>query len=120
MTSKKGFLLIELITGVLLFSFFMLIVAEYALHVRTIEHVALQHIEALSRARNILEKLETTQEISTESAHEKTGYSVIYAGIKAHTTEKKDAMQWKELSMLYNKKHVTTLVFATPQPHERK
>lgn len=56
MKPQRGFLLIELIIGFLLLTFFMVIITHYIIHARGSQQKALKRIEADSLVRNELEK----------------------------------------------------------------
>ena len=55
-TWGRGFLLIELLIGLSLSTFFMVIITHYIIEVRRAQQKALQQIESFSTARNELER----------------------------------------------------------------
>ena len=56
MIIKKGFLLIELLIGLTVSIFLILIIAHYIIEVKNKQHAALKSVEALSATRNASEK----------------------------------------------------------------
>ncbi len=56
MQSRSGFLLIELMIGLLVATFFMLIITHYIIEVKSTQQKALKKIERFSSARNEVEK----------------------------------------------------------------
>lgn len=56
MKSKNGFLLIELIIGLFLSTFFIAIITHYIIEVRCTQQKALKRIEDISTERNEIEK----------------------------------------------------------------
>ncbi|HLJ31240.1 MAG TPA: hypothetical protein VKU36_02280 [Candidatus Babeliales bacterium] len=56
MKSKSGFLLIELMIGLSLSTFFIVIIAHYIIEVKAAQQKALKRIEDFSTLRNISEK----------------------------------------------------------------
>jgi len=56
MVIKNGFLLIELMIGLTLSTFLILIITHYIIEVKNVQQLALARVEALSLARNTLEK----------------------------------------------------------------
>lgn len=56
MPFKRGFLLIELMFGLSISIFFILIITHYIIEVKITQHKALQKVEAFSTARNRTEK----------------------------------------------------------------
>jgi hypothetical protein len=57
MKPKNGFLLIELMIGLSISTFFMLIITHYIIEVKVTQQKALKRIEAFSLARNAAEKI---------------------------------------------------------------
>jgi type II secretory pathway pseudopilin PulG len=57
MVAKNGFLLIELMIGLTTLIFFIVIITHYIIEVKNTQQKALVEIEALSLARNIVEKI---------------------------------------------------------------
>lgn len=57
MKLKNGFLLVELMLGLSLSAFFLLIIAHYIIEVKVTQQKALKRIEAFSFARNNAEKI---------------------------------------------------------------
>lgn len=56
MKPKNGFLLIELIIGLSVSTFFILIITHYIIEVKVTQQKALQRVEAFSVARNKTER----------------------------------------------------------------
>lgn len=56
MKPKNGFLLIELMVGLSLSTFFLVLIAHYIIEVKVTQQKALQRIESFSLARNKKEK----------------------------------------------------------------
>jgi len=56
MKPKNGFLLIELMIGLSVSTFFILIITHYIIEVKVTQQKALQRVEAFSIARNEAEK----------------------------------------------------------------
>lgn len=65
MNPKSGFLLIELMIGLTLAFFLILISAHYIIQLKNIQQAALLRIEALSLARTCAEKMNAGQAIDT-------------------------------------------------------
>jgi len=57
MKLKNGFLLIELMIGLSISTFFILIITHYIIEVKVTQQKALKRIEAFSIARNETEKI---------------------------------------------------------------
>lgn len=57
MKPKNGFLLIELMIGLSISTFFILIITHYIIEVKVTQQKALKRIEAFSTARNQTEKI---------------------------------------------------------------
>jgi len=57
MKLKNGFLLIELMIGLSISTFFILIITHYIIEVKVTQQKALKRIEAFSIARNEAEKI---------------------------------------------------------------
>ena len=57
MKPKNGFLLIELMIGLSVSTFFVLIITHYIIEVKVTQQEALKRIEAFSVARNEMEKM---------------------------------------------------------------
>ena len=57
MKPKNGFLLIELMIGLSVSTFFMLIITHYIIEVKVTQQKALKRIEAFSIARNEAERV---------------------------------------------------------------
>jgi len=57
MKPKNGFLLIELMIGLSISTFFILIITHYIIEVKVTQQKALKRIEAFSIARNKSEKI---------------------------------------------------------------
>jgi len=57
MIVKDGFLLIELMIGLILSIFLILIITHYIFEVRNVQQEAIARIEALTLARNTIEKI---------------------------------------------------------------
>ena len=57
MSAKNGFLLIELMIGLTISIFFILIITHYIIEVKISQQQALKRMEALSLARNQYEKV---------------------------------------------------------------
>ena len=57
MKPKNGFLLIELMIGLSISTFFILIITHYIIEVKVTQQKALKRIEAFSIARNTSEKI---------------------------------------------------------------
>lgn len=64
MKPKNGFLLTELIIGLSLSTFFILIITHYIIEVRSTQQKALQRIESFSTTRNEKEKNLTKKQSS--------------------------------------------------------
>jgi hypothetical protein len=64
MNPKSGFLLIELMIGLTLAFFFILISAHYIIQLKNIQQVALMRIESLSLARTCAEKMIAGQPVN--------------------------------------------------------
>jgi len=56
MKSKDGFLLIELMIGLSLSTFFIVIIAHYIIEVKAAQYKALKRVEDFSTMRNTSEK----------------------------------------------------------------
>lgn len=56
MRPKNGFLLIELMIGLSISTFFILIITHYIIEVKVTQQKALKHIEAFSLSRNEKER----------------------------------------------------------------
>jgi len=56
MNAKNGFLLVELMIGLLVSTFFMIIITHYIIEVKSTQQKALEKIENFSSARNTAEK----------------------------------------------------------------
>lgn len=59
MKSKSGFLLIELMIGLVISIFFMLIITHYIIEVKLTQYKAIKKIEGDSTVRNEMEKMHT-------------------------------------------------------------
>lgn len=67
MNPKNGFLLIELMIGLTLALFLIVISSHYIIQLKNIQQAALLRIEALSLARIYAEKISTSQTINVDS-----------------------------------------------------
>lgn len=56
MKAKNGFLLVELMIGLLVSTFFTIIITHYIIEVKSTQQKALEKIENFSSARNTAEK----------------------------------------------------------------
>lgn len=56
MNAKRGFLLIELMIGLIISIFFILIITHYIIEVKIVQQQAIKNIEAISLSRNHKEK----------------------------------------------------------------
>lgn len=111
MTDKKGFLLIELVTGIVLFSFFVLIVAEYTIKIKTTCYEALKKIEALSLARNILEEQKSNQKATYHSEKESEYIVTEKIIVNEKTKKKRDIKKWNNLIVSKDKKELASLIY---------
>lgn len=67
MNPKDGFLLIELMIGLTLAFFLILISAHYIIQLKNIQQAALMRVEALTLARTYAEKISAGQSIGTNN-----------------------------------------------------
>lgn len=111
MTDKKGFVQIELIAGILLFSFFILIVAGYTTKIKIIYHSALKKIEALSLARTILEAQKDAA-VMCDRLCKESSYTVSYEIVSdekiKHTN---NCIVWSTITISNNNKELLTLMY---------
>ncbi len=56
MNAKRGFLLIELMIGLIISIFFILIITHYIIEVKIVQQQAIKNIEVVSLSRNQREK----------------------------------------------------------------
>ena len=73
MTFKDGFLLIELMIGLVILFFFILIITHYIIEIKNTQQTALENAQALNYVRNQLEKIKAGHDIS--SHHNKNDIS---------------------------------------------
>ncbi len=79
MILKQGFLLIELMIGLTLSLFLILIIAHYIIEVKNIQQGAIAHIQALSLASTIIEKCRAKNEFIIEHNNDTNNYTVSIA-----------------------------------------
>src|SRR5436190_13156246 len=80
MILKQGFLLVELMVGLTLSLFLILIIAHYIIEVKNIQQGVTARIEALSLARNVVEKIIAKNELNTQQTNDNKKFTVQITG----------------------------------------
>ena len=96
MINKNGFLLIELMIGLTVSIFLILIISHYIIEVKNKQQEALERAEALSLARNSIEKINAGKELQWQQIPANKKYSIT-TNIKKNFLSQESSLPMQEV-----------------------
>lgn len=125
MRHKKGFLYLEIMMGILLFSCCILTIAHYVVTIKNTYHTALQKIEALSYVRNSIEEQKALKKSPAphHHSHADEKYKIIHTSVIKKNRD--HTIQWYSATISNNSGTLVALLYAAHNdldmlPHEKQ